>query len=287
MDLTRAGDRLTARPGGSPLNVAVGLARLGADVEFATSFGRDVNGQLLGEHLAASGVNITPSSVGEAMTSIAEATIGVDGSASYRFDLRWDPDVTPARPAVAGHVGSISSVLEPGSRRVIEWAAGLRSRSVISFDPNIRPSITGLGPSLRDAVDRVAALADIIKLSSEDLGFLADEDLPDRWANDGAALVLVTEGERGAMLTTATDRVHVPARAIDVADTIGAGDSFMAGLLFSLGRDGLLDRSALRATHIDELARHAAFAVDCAAITVGREGADPPTLDEVTRSKAR
>lgn len=283
VDIKRSGSTTTVRTGGSPLNVAVGLARLGADVEFATSFGRDPYGEIVLAHLTTAGVALTPGSVGETPTSVAEATVGEDGSATYRFELIWNPSVSPGRSAIAGHFGSISSVLEPGATLVLQWATSLPTRTVVSFDPNLRPSITGTGPSLRDAVSRAVAVADIVKLSREDLDCLGDPALPASWIEGGTTLVVVTDAERGARLMTAAGRLDLPARIVSVVDTIGAGDSFMAGLLWSLGRGGLLDHAALRSAPIDQLARHVAFAVDCASVTVGREGADPPRLAEIEK----
>lgn len=281
VDIARSGRGEVVRPGGSPLNVAVGLARLGADVEFATSVGQDAYGEVVLAHLAGAGVSLSPGSVQQHRTSVAEADLGTDGSATYRFDLAWDPTAWPSRSATVGHIGSISAVLQPGAERVLQWAASLRNEAVVSFDPNVRPSITGGGPALRDAIERAVAVSDIVKLSSEDLEVLGDPGLPDVWLGRGAALVIVTEGERGARLTSAGGTVLIPTRSVRVADTIGAGDSFMAGLLWSLGAAGLLERRALREASIDELSHHVTFAMRCAAITVGREGADPPTLQEL------
>ncbi|MBN9375644.1 MAG: hypothetical protein J0I40_09685 [Cellulomonas sp.] len=139
VDIVHSKSGASVRPGGSPLNVAVGLARLGADVEFATSVGEDTYGNLVLEHLTAAGVHVTPGSVGDAPTSAAEAIIGADGSASYRFDLQWAPSAKPQRAAIAGHLGSVSAVLQPGATCVVEWAADLSAESLVSFDPNIRP----------------------------------------------------------------------------------------------------------------------------------------------------
>ena len=112
--IMRSSSGASIRPGGSPLNVAVGLARLGADVEFATSVGEDASGDLVLEHLTAAGVHVTPGSVGDAPTSTDEAIVGADGGATYRIDLHWAPSTSPRRPAIAAHLGSISSVLQPG-----------------------------------------------------------------------------------------------------------------------------------------------------------------------------
>lgn len=278
VDITRIDGSVHVRPGGSPLNVAVGLARLGADVEFATSIGRDPSGAAIRAHLAAAGVDLAPGSLEGTSTSVAEASIAADGGADYRFDLAWDPAGVPTGRAAAAHFGSIAAVLDPGAQRVLDWVGAVRDEAIVSFDPNVRPSITGTGPALRDAVNLAAARADIIKASAEDLGFLGDANLPERWLDAGATVVIVTDGGHGARLATHAGSIHVPARVAKLVDTIGAGDSFMAGLLWSLGAGHLLDRGALAAASIDELARHVRFAAGCAAVTVSREGADPPTL---------
>lgn len=279
VDITRIDGSVHVRPGGSPLNVAVGLARLGADVEFATSIGRDPFGDAIRAHLAAAGVDLAPGSLESMSTSVAEASIAADGSADYRFDLGWDPAGVPTQKAAAAHFGSIAAVLDPGAQRVLDWVGAVRNKTIVSFDPNVRPSITGTGPVLRDAVNRAAARADIIKASAEDLSLLGDANLPERWLDGGATVVIVTDGEHGARLVTRAESIHVPARIANVVDTIGAGDSFMAGLLWSLGVGRLVDRGALAAASVDELTRHVRFAAGCAAVTVSREGADPPTLD--------
>lgn len=286
VDVIRTSGASQARPGGSPLNVAVGLARLGAEVEFATSFGRDDAGRAIAEHLEGAGVAVTTGSLGDAPTSVAEASIDEAGHARYTFDITWDPAVEPQSPAAVAHVGSISAVLVPGAGRVLEWVRSVRATTVVSYDPNIRPSITG--GNVRADVDRVAALADIVKVSAEDVHALASSEgeLVDGWLSGGCSLVLVTDGENGVRFSTRAGTRTIPAVASSVVDTVGAGDSYMAGLLWSLATASLLDRALLGAASLDEFARHAAFAAGCAAITVGREGADPPSLRDVAARAA-
>lgn len=281
VDITRTAGASRAWPGGSPMNVALGMARLGVEVEFATSIGQDTYGDLIRTHLAASGVQLTAGSVDDSATSVAEATIGVDGSATYRFEMTWNPNAEPlGRPAIA-HFGSISAVLEPGADKVLNWITDLPPSTIVSFDPNVRPSITGSGPQLRAAIDRAAGNADIIKMSSEDLELLDDPHLVSRWLQGRTKVVLVTDGDKGAQLITLDREIRLPAPRVRVADTIGAGDSFMAALLSSLSSADVHSRDQLEAASVDDLASHAEFAIRCAAITVSREGANPPTLAEV------
>ena len=284
IDRKRSDTAVTATPGGSPLNVAVGLARLGADVEFATEIGRDDFGDLILAHLHDSGVEITPGSIVDQPTSVAEAVIGADQSARYTFALTWDASAVPVRPAEAAHFGSIAAILEPGAERVLTWARDIRKSALVSFDPNVRPALMGSDAHLCDAVHRAAGLADIVKLSDEDLDLLGPGDHIGRWLDAGTSVVVVTEAERGARIRTAQDETRVAAPAVTVWDTIGAGDSFMAGLLWSLGGAGLFSRTVLASTSVLDLAAHARFAAACAAVTVSREGANPPRRDELLRA---
>lgn len=273
-----------ARPGGSPLNVAVGLARLGADVEFATSFGIDEHGRAIDAHLRAAGVRITDGSMTGAPTSIADATIDADGHADYAFEISWAPAVAPLRPAAVAHVGSIGALLEPGCRDVRAWVESVHEHSLVSFDPNIRPAITGVDAAVVTRIDELAGAADIVKISAEDVAALGanPDEIVGRWLARGCSVVIITDGDRGVRVSHGGGDLVVPAVHARVVDTVGAGDSFMAGLLWSLGVSGLLDRDRLRAADLSELARHAAFAAGCAAVTVGREGADPPSWREVS-----
>lgn len=285
----RDGAESNARPGGSPLNVAVGLARLGVPVVLHTRFGSDPHGVIIAKHLEESGVPLTPGSVDSRDTAVAEATIAADGSATYRFDITWDPaPVSVATPPIAVHTGSIGAVLEPGARLVQRLLADSRDNATISYDPNVRPALMGEHDAARTSVEGLIEVSDVVKASDEDIGWLypGDEvaDVLARWLALGPSLVVATRGGAGADALAASGAVHVEAPVTRVADTIGAGDSFMAGLIAGLADRNLLGgdrRDALRAISAQALVEVVTVAARCAAITVSREGADPPTRDDL------
>ena len=277
-------------PGGSPLNVAIGVQRLGLEATLHAAFGADPYGVAIAGHLEDSGVRVTPGTVADRPTPIARARIGADGAASYEFAIAWDP--APLEVAAgefdAVHTGSIGAALEPGATAIEGLLARMRPDTIVSFDPNVRPALQGEHAAAVERVERFVALADIVKASDEDIAWLYPDATPARilvrWLALGPALVVVTRGADGADALAASGTVHVSAQTGPVADTIGAGDSFMAGLLAGLGDRGLLEaarRDELRAIEPARLECVVAFAARCAAITVSRPGADPPTREEV------
>jgi fructokinase len=291
--IRRAGDDESnddVHPGGSPLNVSVGLQRLDVPTTLHSSFGADAYGFTIARHLEASGVTVTPGTIGERPTSVALATIGADGAASYAFAIEWDPAPLEIAPGTvdAVHVGSIGAALEPGATTVEQALAALRPTALISFDPNVRPQLMGSADDALPRVERLVALADVVKASDEDIAWLYPDatvaDVSARWLALGPALVVVTHGGDGADALSARGLVRVPAQRAEVSDTIGAGDSFMSGLLAGLSDRGLLRpdrRDALRALSASDVARVVQFAARCAAITVSRPGADPPTREDL------
>lgn len=291
VDVVRRGDDAAVHPGGSPLNIAVGLQRLDLPTTLHSSFGADSHGVAIAGHLEASRVSITPGTIDDRPTSVALATIGADGAASYTFSVVWDPaplDVT-AGAFDALHVGSIGASLEPGAALVERLLADLRPSTTISFDPNVRPQLMGAADAARPRVERIIALADVVKASDEDIAWLYPDatvaEVMASWLALGPALVVITRGGDGAEALSASGPVHVPASATRVVDTIGAGDSFMSGLLAALSDRGLLGadrRSALRELSASDLTDVVGFAARCAAITVSRPGADPPTRADLT-----
>nr|WP_123920078.1 carbohydrate kinase [Georgenia muralis] len=286
----RPGEEPVEHPGGSPANVAVGLARLGRDVELVTWFAADDRGATLRAHLELENVRLSAGSSRAARTSTARARLDGSGSASYEFDLDWSPEA-PAelgRPVLA-HTGSIAAVLEPGARTVAATLDALRGTATISYDPNARPDLMGDAATARQTVERLVAGADVVKVSDEDLAWLAPDEAPEdvarRWLTTGPALVVVTRGGEGAWAVAASGEVTVPAERVDVVDTVGAGDSYMAGILDGLWAAGLLGahrREALRAIDADTVTRVLRAAATIAAITVSRAGANPPTRAELT-----
>jgi fructokinase len=276
-------------PGGSPANVAFGLARLGRSTRLLTRIGDDARGRAVRDHLEASGVLIDPGSVVPAATSTATACLDASGAATYEFALDWDlPGEVSLTGVNALHTGSIATFLPPGGDGVVALLERAAGDLTITYDPNIRPNLLGSGTAARERVARLVALADVVKVSDEDLGWLAPGQDPlavaQRWRADGPGIVIVTLGGSGAVGITASGRVEVPAVPVDVVDTVGAGDSFMSGIIDYLAGVGLLgadERDALRGTPLDEVRAMLEHAARIAAITCSRAGARPPTRAEL------
>jgi len=279
-------------PGGSPANVALGLARLGREVHLLTWLGRDERGATVRRHLEASGVQVLAGSDTAERTSVATATVGADGSAAYDFDLGWQvPErwtAPPGAPLVV-HTGSVAAVLEPGGPDVVRIMAAHRESATLTYDPNVRPSLMPPVERTRRVVTELVELADVVKVSEEDLAWLHPDsglvDVARRWAAAGPALVVVTHGAEGATAITASGhRLDVAAPPVAVADTVGAGDSFMSGLVDGLWQAGLLGADRRHALHEAGEAELRAVLLRCAriaAITVSRPGANPPTAAEL------
>ncbi|MEV0136001.1 PfkB family carbohydrate kinase [Dactylosporangium sp. NPDC050688] len=273
------------RPGGSPMNVAIGLGRLDVPTVLHTSLGDDEAGRLLETHVRASGVALTPQSRGTASTSVAEVSIDGTGAPTYRFAITWDPDpvdVATGRYS-AVHVGSISAMMRPGTSVLDAVLDVSRASALLTYDLNVRPALMGTPGPARARAEQIIACVDVVKASDEDVAWLypglpADR-VVERWLAAGARLAVLTCGARGARAATATTAVEVAAAEVHVRDTVGAGDSFMAGILAALDDAGLLTaagRGRLPALDREELRRVVGFGIRCAAVTVTREGADPP-----------
>lgn len=272
-------------PGGSLANVALTLGRLGRDVRLATWLGRDARGDDVRAWLARSRVALAPGSDGAGRTSVAQATLDDTGAATYEFDLEWQVPAGAAATAetLAVHTGSIAAMLGPGDAGVRSLVESSRTTSTITYDPNARPALMGDAAAVRPRVEELVALADVVKVSDEDLAWLAPGtdplDVARAWQRSGPAVVVVTFGGEGATAVTATGEVTVAAPRVDVVDTVGAGDSFMGALLDWLWGADLLGadrREALRAIDRAATARMLVRAVAVAAVTVSRAGANPP-----------
>ncbi|WP_203855130.1 carbohydrate kinase family protein [Plantactinospora mayteni] len=281
-----------AIPGGSPANVAVGLARLGVPTELVTRFGTDRYGHQLGAHLSGNGVQLAPGSVDPGFrTSTATAVLDRDGVASYEFDIRWEPPgLTMNRGCSAIHTGSIAAVLEPGADAIRTFLGEVADHPVtVTLDPNARPTITPDSDTTWSAIRGLAALSDLVKLSDEDCAFLRAGSSPDEvaaelLAADRTRCVVITRGGDGAIGLTRTARVEVNAPDITVIDTVGAGDSFMSALIAGLHARGLLGGARLDGLDDVVLRDVLDYAVKAAAITCTRHGADPPTATEHTNT---
>jgi len=270
----------TVAPGGSPMNVAVGLARLGVPTTLVTELGDDPHGDLVVDHVRASGVDLSAESVrGGARTSTATARIGADGAASYEFELSWALAARRLPEQTSGlHVGSLGAVLSPGRGAVLDLLEQARAAGLfVSYDPNVRPAFLPTWADIAAVADR----ADVVKMSDEDLELLRPGTATATVArelldNGRTRLVVVTRGAHGAMAFTAGANVEVEAPPTDLVDTVGAGDSFMAALIavvLEWGTQTDLDAERLRTL--------LAAATLAAAITCSRRGANPPTRQEL------
>ncbi len=269
-------------PGGSPMNVAVGLSRLGLRTLLMTDLGDDDRGSRVREHLHGSGVTLDDRSVvAGSSTSTATAHLDLAGAATYDFDLHWvlGPRSFPAG-ARALHVGSLGTSLRPGRAHVVDLVdQAFHAEALVTFDPNARPRLApDAGQAWRDAAE-VAALAHLVKLSDEDLEFLRPGITAPRIAEELLAgttdLVVVTAGGRGATAFSAVGTVEVRSRDGAVVDTVGAGDSFMAALVAIALEHGLDDLA------VERMRGYLEAAHEVAAVTVSRRGADPPTRAEL------
>lgn len=272
------------------MNVAVALSRLGHDAQLLTRIGDDPRGDAIRAHLEDSGVGLTPGSSVSAPTSTALARLDADGAATYEFDLLWDPRPTGLPERVDGvHTSSIAAVLQPGAATVTDVLRRYRETSTISYDPNARPTLMGAPQAVRAQVEESIALCDVVKASDEDVAWLYDtedvEGVVDSWRELGPALTVLTRGGEGAVGFGGSGRVQVAPVLVDAVDTVGAGDTFSAGILDALAAKDLLGaqrRPELAALPSDVLADVLRRAAALAAITVSRAGANPPWSHELT-----
>ncbi|MFF1386100.1 carbohydrate kinase [Arthrobacter sp. NPDC058288] len=279
-------------PGGSPLNVSVGVARLGPATNLVTHYADDRYGLMIEEHLHSNGVAVIRG--GSAPTSTATATLNPGGAATYVFDISWDINGAslPALAAVEGsvhvHTGSIAAVLPPGDQATLALVKAARENATVSYDPNCRPGISPDVAAARAQAEAFVAASDVVKASDEDLSWLYPDRSPEEslaaWLESGPSLVALTRGADGPVLMTRSGSVELAAEPITVADTVGAGDSFMAGLICGLAQLDALGapaRSRLQDITPGELHALAVYANRSAAITCSRPGANPPTSAEL------
>lgn len=296
--------QLVAMPGGGPANISVGLARLGVPTLFAGRFSREGFGPWLRSYLVANGIDLTLSVEADEDATLALVTLDDQGRAAYTFygpgtaDWQWKaselPDLTDPEHASLGigavQTGSIALTLEPGAEVLAEWLANIRraNKALVSFDPNIRPSLIGDLSAYRERLPGVISSSHIVKASDEDIEVLypgvAAPDVAAKWLSEGVSLVVITQGALGATAFHESGaRAQWAPPQIEVADTIGAGDSFSAGLLAYFAKTGLLDPAALATLGEGHLHDAIAQAVSASALTCTRPGADPPTEQELDR----
>jgi fructokinase len=282
--------------GGSPYNVAIGLARLGAPTAFVCRLSADGNGEALAGALAENGVDLSfvardmrPTSLAFVMRGTAKTgsrySFYLDGTA---YDGLWPFPAEWPSAARHLHVGSFAAVERHG-QTVVEAMRRASPRASVSFDPNIRPFVTPDREAIGPLVERHVSHTRVVKASEEDLEWLypgrAVEESLALWAKSGPRFCVATMGERGALAMLGKERIAVPAPQVEVVDTVGAGDSFMSALLSAMDRDHALGADAPTPSR-SELEKWLRFAAAASAITCTRKGSDPPTLKEVEAALA-
>ena len=285
--------RYDAARGGSPYNVAIGLARLGAPVSFVSRLSADANGEALAAALVADGVDLSLIARDPRPTHarLHHARHGQDRLALFLLSRRHRlrrPLAFSARSGRRRRAICMSARSPPSIRAtaktVVAALAEARAHATTSFDPNIRPLVTPDRDSVVALVERQVAQSTIVKASEEDLAWLYPgrpiEDTLALWAKLGPRFCVATLGESGALAYLGGERLSVSAPKVEVVDTVGAGDSFTSALLAAMDRDGALGAGA-PAPGRDRLAAWLAFAAAASAITCTRKGSDPPTRREM------
>jgi fructokinase len=297
----QAPQSFTALPGGSPYNVAIGLARLGQRTALMARLAGNAFGRLLRERAAAEGIRLDAAPHASEPTTLAVVSLDADAHASYDFyldgtaDWQWSAEEIGRVPEATSvlHFGSVASWTPPGDSHILSLAGLMRGRGdvLVSYDPNIRPRLLRDHHHGQRMVERSIRLTHLAKASAEDIAWLypdrSADDVAGHWLRLGAAVVVITEGGSGAVAYTAAGPPERrPALDVPVADTVGAGDAFTAGLLGSLVRRGLQSPAELARRPAAELSAAVDDAILVASLTCQRPGADPPTLAEFEAASA-
>ena len=287
---TTGEDAFAPYAGGAVFNTAIALGRLGAPSAFYSGLSSDLFGDLLRRVLTESRVDSSSAHISARPTTLAFVRL-VDGHATYAFydentagRMLTEADL-PAVTADALFFGGISLVVDPCGAAYEALQAREAPHKVTMIDPNIRPGFITDEGRYRARLDRMIARADIVKLSDEDLHWLMGPGDIAALARDilgkGPKLVCITEGAKGGTGYTTSHTVHAPATKVTVVDTVGAGDTFNAGVLASLHKAGALTKARIAALDADTIRAALDLAVKAAAITVSRAGANPPWANEL------
>jgi fructokinase len=287
-------DAIVPVAGGSCLNIAVGMARLGVQAGFVGGISSDMLGRIVADHALASGVGLAYATRSDRQCTLAfvrsvagepQYAFYDEGSASRNWIYRSGS--IPFGEVDAIHLGSTTLVSEAGAAQALAVVREAKGSATVSFDPNCRPNLVKDKPGYVVRMAEFAAAADIIRMSDVDFEYLyGNDDYAARAASmleAGASLVVVTQGIKGVQAWHGkAGALQVETPKVEVVDTIGAGDSFQAALLYALHALGRIATGPLRQIDAGELRRALSFAAACAAITCSRVGADPPWRTDIT-----
>jgi fructokinase len=284
-----------AVPGGSPYNVAVGLARLGHRTALMARLAGNALGRILRDRARAEGIDLRAAPPATEPATLAVVSLDASAQASYDFylngtaDWQWTAEETGRVPDTTAvlHFGSIASWTPPGDARILALAADMRGRGdvLISYDPNIRPRLLADHEHGQRMAERAIRLAHLAKASSDDIAWLypgrTAAEVARHWLQLGPAVVVITSSGGADAFTAQGRPVHQPARDIAVADTIGAGDSFTAGLIGSLIRRRQHLPAQLAQCPAQQLSAALDDAILVASLNCQRRGNDPPALADL------
>lgn len=285
-------EAFTPHVGGAVFNTAVALGRLGVPTGFFSGLSRDVFGRTLVQAMTESGVGLRHARFSDRPTTLAFVHLE-DGSATYSFydensagRMLVEADLPVLADTVAAlHFSCISLVAEPCGTAYETLMRREYERRMIMLDPNIRASFITDKARHLERMRRMIAMSDIVKLSDEDMDWFGEsgshDDIARNWLSVGPKLVVLTRGNAGAIGYTARDRIEVPAKPVDVVDTVGAGDTFNAGFLGWLHDAGRLSKDAISSLSREDLTAALDLATAAAAVTVSRAGANPPWRSEM------
>jgi fructokinase len=288
IDLIPNGDQYFAVVGGGPANTAKALANLGVKTHLIDGISSDKYGQMAKAKLLSANVLLDYAKYSTKPTCTAKVTLSKSGSASYEFVVEdtatfdfaasWLPDPQKIKPSLL-HIGTLATIIEPGASVLFKWAQSVAQVAPIVFDPNIRPAVLGNRDEYVKKVEKWVAISSAVKVSDEDLNWLypgkAINEIVNEWLEVGVQLVVVTLSEQGITAFRKSEEISVDAVKVDVADTVGAGDTVGAVLVEAIVDNGL-DR--LTGEVLKTMLNRA---VKAAAITVSRTGANPPSKDEI------
>jgi fructokinase len=288
IDLIPHGEDSQPIVGGGPANTAKALAKLGIDTQFVDGISSDQYGQMAKDELVSAGVKLDYVKYSDKPTCLAIVSLNHSGTATYEFVIEntatfdftseWLPKPQTKRPTLL-HIGTLATVIEPGSAFLFEWAQDIAKVAPIVFDPNVRPAVISDRNQYVAQVEKWTAISSALKVSDEDIKWLYPsigvEQIVNDWLTKGPSLIVVTHGEKGLTGYRKNEKISVDAVKVKVFDTVGAGDTVGAILVEAMEKYGL---ESLTGARLGVMLKRAAKA---AAITVSRIGANPPSKEEI------